>query len=467
MKKKFLFLASLAILALGACNNETDVPQPGDEGAKAKGYLSIGLSAPPSASPRTTGGTTENGSIAENTINNVTIVLTDAAGNVAHVKTPTITNGVTDPFDIILGTYKVYALVNSPIQAADITVGQPIQRVVTVAAEAEAANGFGTGGFFMVNAKHDKDTDAGVAVTITADNTPTSPAKAKVFVDRVSVKIEDNTADKTKTSVPGLPAGATSVELEGFVLLNMNKKFNLIQSWNNNNVLETPLPSYADLNNLPKDQYFYHYDQYVTLTKDANGKITEIEDLTKGDLYTFSTVYTTENRPTILTYDTNKLTAGRGETTGVIYKAVTDNATTFYVYDGTTYPNFALLNAAHPEDLTSLENDPAQLRGKGVKVYEDGVMYYTYYIKDNNPNYQYNNQDYYGVFRNSIYRLNVNKISKIGDDVPGGSTVDPNPGPGTTDPTGPTNPPIDADEAYIEVTVDVNPWVLNLIDIEF
>lgn len=88
-------------------------------------------------------------------------------------------------------------------------------------------------------------------------------------------------------------------------------------------------------------------------------------------------------------------------------------------------------------------------------------MYYSYFIKDPNTLHTYGGDDYYGVFRNSVYKLNVNSIKDLGDDVPGGGTVDPN------EPGEPENPDIDTEEAYIQVTVTINPWVLNVIDIDF
>jgi hypothetical protein len=79
---------------------------------------------------------------------------------------------------------------------------------------------------------------------------------------------------------------------------------------------------------------------------------------------------------------------------------------------------------------------------------------------DPNTAHQYNGYNYYGVFRNSVYKLNINSFSGLGDDVPGGGTVDP------SEPGDPGNPSINTDEAYIQVSVTVNPWVLNTIHID-
>ena len=80
-------------------------------------------------------------------------------------------------------------------------------------------------------------------------------------------------------------------------------------------------------------------------------------------------------------------------------------------------------------------------------------MYYRWAISDNvykafNPNEETNT---YSVLRNSIYRLSVTKVNEIGKDVPNGPEPD--------DPN--KNP-----NFYMNVSVSINPWVLNAQPIE-
>ena len=253
----------------------------------------------------------------------------------------------------------------------------------------------------------------------------------------------------------------------------------MVQAWGTTNTngttlgteaLQTPLYP-GGTSDLVKDQYFHNISEYTEITKDINGDIAEIKDLTLTGL-TFKAidvpVYTTENRPTILTYDTNKPTAGSGETTGIIYKMEAQSATgpvgTFYSYSGKIYSGTTALTdleTAYGSTISTLTIP--QLRAKGVKVYENGIMYYTYFIKGNNDNtnHLYGTKNYYGVFRNSVYNLKIDNITALGDDVPGGGRVDPE------EPEEPGNPPIDTDESYIKMTVTVNDWVLNTIGIDF
>ena len=92
-------------------------------------------------------------------------------------------------------------------------------------------------------------------------------------------------------------------------------------------------------------------------------------------------------------------------------------------------------------------------------------MYYTHYIKDTNYSQllkgqtKNNNGDnlgkVYSVFRNSIYNLKINSLKQIGTDIPGGWS-----------PYLDANTPIENDNLYMKVTVEVNPWVLSDQDID-
>lgn len=466
MKIKSLLISGLAILALSACSDDNmDLGNPND---KVQGYLTLNISSPET---RTSVGSegTDNGTTQENQIDDVTVVLTDGSGVIQYVETPNITSGVTDKFKVDLGTYSVYALVNNPLT---ITPGENIQRVISGWNVNEAETGYSSGKFFMVNENNSSSTNGGYSITISSSNTENTPAVAHIKVDRVSVKITDETSYSafSTASITGVPSIVSTFNVEGYVLLNMNKEFNLIQKWGTSNnggatlasdVLVTPFYSTT----LVADQFYKNISEYTNLEKDGSGNITGITDLTKDDTYTLGTKYTTENRPEITFYNTNVPTAGRGETSGVIYKVIakdaSDNANTFYMFNNTAYTTVAAIDAL-PEfadtDLSTLTI--AELRAKGIKVYENGVMYYTYYIMDPNTAHQYNGYNYYGVFRNSVYKLNINSFSGLGDDVPGGGTVDP------SEPGDPGNPSINTDEAYIQVSVTVNPWVLNTIHID-
>lgn len=468
--KKILF-AGLIALSLSACSDEENSPIDSNPGG-IKGYLSLKVITPQT---KASGDNTTQGTPEESQIHDITVALTDESGLILHVITPDLSGANTAMFQVELGSYKVYTLINNPVTG--LTINQNIERVIGVAQAADAETGFNGGKFFMVNERKSSSEGAGVHVTVSAFNTESNPAIAMVNVDRVAVKIQDNTAYTEIIAPNGFPGTITSLRIDGFALLNMNKKFNMIQTWGDENlngdplsagseVLQTPL--YTAGSGLIKDQYYKNISEYILIEKDGTtGEAIRITDLTKSnpEAYKLGSTYTTENRPTIMFFGDNKLTAGRGETTGVIYKvqAMTGGnaANTFYMYNNKFYLSLSELQALNDfKGITLAENAP-ELRAKGIKVFENGVIYYTYFIVNTNSSHQYGGQNYYGVFRNSIYNMSVISINKIGDDIPGGSGIDP-------DSEGETaNPPISAEEAYISVNVTVNPWVINDIGIDF
>jgi hypothetical protein len=476
MKIKSIFLTFLAVLVFSACNNEALSPVPDAEG-KVEGYLILNLVNPVNTRTSGSGNTsTDQGTTQENTINNLTVVFANSSGNILSVANPGITNKVSEIFRVEVGTYDVYALINNAI---DIKVGQNIEQVITVAAAAEATSGYKSGSFFMVNKRNSSSEKAGIETTIGLEHTINSPAVVEIYVDRVACKISDETASPDISALVVAAGGLVDdVDVVGFAILNVNKKFNLIQTWNEDNgsgmllseeILSTPLYTGA----LVADNYFLNIGEYTTLTKD-NGEITGITDNTvgKSDIFVKSPVYTTENRPTVINAGASGITSGRGETTGVIYKVQAKkggvNAETFYSYNNELYSNIAEIQALPDFESQVLSTlNSSQLRALGINVYEDGVMYYSYFIRDPNLAHQYESENYYGVFRNSSYKLSINKISSLGDDVPGGAKVDPTEPGEPGEPGGPDNPPIDTLEAYIKVTIEVNPWIVNVIGIDF
>ena len=464
MKIKSILLTILTVIALSACESESLT----DPVSQEEGYLILTLANP---ATKTSGGDTDEGTQEESAITSLKVIFTNEAGIIAYVASPSFNNGVTERFKIALGDYYVYALVNSDI---DVEANQNINRVIEVAAATDATKGFKDGKFMMVNEHNSSSENAGVEAKITTENSITNPAKIIIYVDRVACKIVDET---TSLNVSALAAATndliTDVVIEGYVILNVNKEFNLIQQWNKDNtggitldeeVLSTPLYPGTGL---IADQYFLNIGEYTTLNKDGDGNITGITDetLDAAELFVKTPIYTTENRPTIINVGTTGITAGRGETTGVIYKVKAQQGgsdlETFYKYKNDIYTNIEGIQALPEFDETLSSLSYPELRARGIQVYENGIMYYTYFIYDPNVAHQHNNEDYYGVFRNSTYQLKINSISSLGDDVPGGAVVDP-------EKQGePGNPPISTEDNYIEVSLKVNKWILNTIEIEF
>ena len=155
---------------------------------------------------------------------------------------------------------------------------------------------------------------------------------------------------------------------------------------------------------------------------------------------------------------------------------------TFYRYDGRLYTSiqaiyddaatgaisnpFTETNSITPAEvvnkikdattnkLTTNEDKLAEFRETyKIEVYREGVMYYRWAISDNayKPFEASDPTHTYSVLRNSIYRLTVTKVSEIGKDVPNGPEPDD---------------PVKNPNFYMNVTVSINPWVLNAQPIE-
>lgn len=311
-----------------------------------------------------------------------------------------------------------------------------------------------------------------------------------------------------------------SVDLKGFKLLNGATKANLQQKWTATlsgqgsyqwtNTLITPaMNAGSSAETSSADEFYNHLSDFRTISKSTSSTnnvdvytYTEVEDL-YGEIPYYNTasgqekaaIYCMENNPT---YRSPAITdALNGNTTGLVYQwQVTLKADAggdgkagtncFYAYDGNYYASLKALVTAYPvvlnkvtmgttteEKIAALENEMnaaythttdkqgkiSKFRAKyNIKVYTDGIMYYTYYIKDQNyKQVEETGQqpvNYYSVMRNTVYKLTVTKLQRIGTDIPGGWNPDKDP----EDPVDPTN-------VYMVVEAQANPWVVSSKDI--
>lgn len=462
MTIKKMLLAGLVLFGLSACSNDNLPNSVDNSGTEYDTYLSINLESA-SLQTRTTGPAAEDTDGSD--ITNVTVYLT-VDGKVKHSATSNVTGLKSDKIGVPAGSYKLYVVANPNANTPTLGTDADINSLISGVTKDNAAAGFMSGKFLMATASNTPNmvANAGSSVTITSANHIGNPVQASVKVDRVAVKIADKTAEnvpvegeiKNIKDDAGNAFFESPVAFKGYVLVNGNKQFNQVQQWENGggNIAGV----YADT---PSAEYYSPFTDYATVSKDENsGEVTEITDLTAtgNNVFITGNIFTIENCPPFVEND--KLTAGMAQTTGVIYKAIANEGKTFYYVGGVVYTDLAkiaALNEFKGVELSKLTIP--QLRAKGIKVYQDGVMYYTYFIKDENHklNYKGTETKYYNVLRNSVYNLTVNKVTAIGDDVPGGGKVTPdNP-----------NPPIDPDQMFLDVTVTINPWVLNNIGIEF
>lgn len=306
-----------------------------------------------------------------------------------------------------------------------------------------------------------------------------------------------------------------NVDLKGFKLLNGATKANLQQEWTATlsgqgsypwtNTLITPvMKAGSSTETSSADEFYNHLSDFRTISKSTSSTnnvdvytYTEVKDL-YGEIPYYNTasgqekaaIYCMENNPTYRNSVTTD--ALNGNTTGLVYQwQVTLKADAggdgkagtncFYAYDGNYYASLKALATAYPvvlnkvtgttteEKIAALEKEMnaaythttdkqgeiSKFRVKyNIKVYTDGIMYYTYYIKDQNyKQVEETGQqpvNYYSVMRNTVYKLTVTKLQRIGTDIPGGWNPDKDP----EDPVDPTN-------VYMVVEAQANPWVVS------
>lgn len=490
MKKMNLLVMSLvsaAALSFSSCSSNDDLAGGGTQSQADGVYMTLKISGATSHGTRTSvtadKTTTENGNTDESTITKGMMYIYD--GNTCVFRkvitedmfqtapTPT-TAGVTKPIKVaVTGAittnkpYNVYFLANNT------SINDPLAAETSFTASTTGGADYATAeNFVMFNQNDEKKQAAHSTVTFTdAAKSDKSPAEAgEIKLDRVVARIDNPSFAETVTTVTPATDTKTSINVadvvasisyEGYAVSNLNNNSYVKQNWDNN--FETLTVKWGE----PK--YYLPKSDYGTLYK-ADGL---------NNFGTDSWKYAFENTTT----DVNDATA-------VYFKvkvALTEPANqasdfrdgTFYRYDGRLYTSIQAIfdDAAtgaivNPFNLLTVDQVLAKIKdattGKlitdeeklaefretyKIEVYREGVMYYRWAISDNayKPFVADETDHTYSVLRNSIYRLTVTKVSEIGKDVPNGPEPDD---------------PVKNPNFYMNVTVSINPWVLNAQPIE-
>lgn len=500
---KSLFLA-FAGLGLFACSNEDNVPT--GENNHSGTFLTLNLVGTENGTSRTTPGNgspnTQNGTEAESTITSAMVIFANSSGVVQSTATVSnftkTANGMeTYPIEAGVGTYYVYVIAN-PGSLSVSTDDNITTLVKTISSSADFAT---DGKFLMFSECNGTDKTVGEVINVQAHNDYDNPAKtaSPIKLDRLAAKITYTAASVNITAAQAQLTGLTAITFNGFNLVNGIKDFYLQQHWSAAALTTTGAPHINTLltpavTNNASDNFYNRWDDFRTINKDENDSYTGAIDL-KGT-YGAGPLYCMENNSGSIAGDCFATGSDlNGNTTGVIFKAtaaVTGSdgiagTNCFYAYNGEYFATLAAvqgkfpgafddknggtnaeaeLKAAQDEltaaygktDATAKEQAISDFRVKyNIHVYEDGVMYYTHYIED--QNYTAANADgqqvkYQSVMRNTIYGLTVNSVKNIGDDIPGGWNPD-------TDPEDPTTP-----KTYLVVECQVNPWVLSNYDVD-
>lgn len=491
MKKMNLLVMSLvsaAALSFTSCSSNDDLAGDNAGQAKVDGfYMTLTVQSPNASGTRTSVlDPTENATTEEAAIKNGTLYLVDANGEIAfhedlsgldwsgdvkddaskkkdgsktfEIKVPAVEAGQ---------TYHVYFLAGSNKPTGDMNFAATNKNVFT--ATSKFADPFANDDNFAMFNQNDAQVNGnGYSVKfIKANNNKQNPAKvnyttkdgkstttnAPIKVERVVARIDAPTSNsKVLAEAPANASAALKVAMKdakekvaeikllNYAVSNLANKSYVMQTWSADNKLLIPEGfSYYQ----PTADFGGNYNY-------KNGGFTTTE-ATKVN-YVFENNSTTAPTTMYFEYqiklDDSKFTGPADFTDG-----------TFYRYNNVIYTSFAQIiedykdvtnlfgegkdAATMKTELSNAINDETKLakfrEDYKIEVFKGGKTYYKQVIKDNHI------ADI--IQRNSIYRLTVNNIFNVGAQVPNGE-------------------PTENDFYYLNVTVTVNPWVLNNQDVD-
>ena len=475
-------LVSAAALSFTSCSSNDDLAGDNAGQAKVDGfYMTLNVQTPKSDGTRTVvNKPTVDATAAESDVTSGTIYLVDAAGKVVFTKEITETEwkagkptqgkeGSTqikiEVEKVVAGaTYKVYFLANA-------TDEKPWENVFT--ATDKFAQPYDKNNNFAMFNQNDGDVNGnGYTVEFTDDNKKeTNAAQIKykntvspIKIERLTARIDEPTSNAVKiaayTKEDVTPAEkkamedavekVESIKMTGYAISNLSNKSYIMQNWTGTTL------------NIPSDiTYYQPTKEFGTATLLENGN--------------YFNAATAPNTHKDYVFENNSSTAATSmyfEYT-VKLKDMADadfpEDGTFYRYNNVIYKSFTDIYKAYNDvkglfggktaeemkaEVTAAKAAPTAegeptVESKldnfrqtyKIEVFNCGKTYYKKAIRDQYLTYEN------AIQRNSIYRLTVNNIFNVGAQVPNG----------TPDKEG---------LFYLDVTVSVNPWVLNTQNVE-
>lgn len=483
-------LVSAAALSFSSCSSNDDLTGGGSGNqSQVKGfYMTLAVQTPTSNGTRTSIENpipTEDATAVEAAVKTGTFYLVDSKGTVVFSKTLTAqdwSGAVKDQADskkdgkttlqiqvenVAAGaTYKVYFKAGStamdgvtePVAAGTTGIFTATGIEKTFTSTAAFAKPCDTDNNFSMFNQNDATTNGnGYTVTFTdANKVETTPAKVKynevespIKIERVTARVDVPTS-ATKLITEELPSTASqalknavadakkkvdNIELVSYALSNVTNKTYVMQTWIDKNLT---IPEGVTLSQ-PKTAFGTKYLLDATCFKPL---------ATATNDYIFENNKAGEEATAM--YFQYQVTLKTSEFEG---KADFDDGT-FYRYNNVIYTSFAQIYKAYADvaglfggktademktaakTASATEADLAAFREQyQIEVFKGGMTYYKQVITDNQLSKNV-------IQRNTIYRLNVNKIFNVGAQVPNGE-IDKN------------------GLFYLDVTVTVNPWVLN------
>lgn len=485
MKKMNLLVMSLvsaAALSFSSCSNNDDLTGGSGSQSQVKGfYMTLAVQTPTSNGTRTAQSNETAATAAESDVTSGTLYLVDASGEVAFKKNITAaeweaskipTQGQTGKTQIQIqveqvaagAKYKVYFLANT-------TDAKPWENIIT--ASSKFANPFVTDKAFAMFNQNDATVDGnGYTVVFKDENkeqaTPASVkynnAVSPIKIERIAARIDEpnsignkivgyvgtNATDAEKRAMADALAKVEGLQLTRYAISNLANKSYIMQKWADETTLLIP----------SEITYYHPAAEFGSKTKFENAKLfnTATAAFAHKD-YVFENNSATSPSTMYFEYKvTLKDMANADFSDGtfyrynnVIYKSFADILKAYKdvagLFQGKTAEQLkAELQLAKTEETgegaKDVETKLADFRTKyGIEVFNEGKTYYKQVIQDQ---YLKKGENLISnvIQRNSIYQLTVNNIFNIGAQVPNGE--------------------LDKTALfYLDVSVSVNPWVLN------
>ena len=497
-------LVSAAALSFSSCSNNDDLGGGAGTQSQVDGfYMTLAIQTPTSNGTRTVPGAdkTTSASPEEQTVTKGTFFLVDQNGSVAFSRyvdsssknedtkwnganeSQTGTKLINIKVDKVAAgtTYKVYFLAGDNKVPDKIN---PTKHVFT--ATSQFANPFAKANNFAMFNQNDANVDGnGYTVVFTKDNKDkANPAtvkytkgsvvkeKAPIAIERITARIDAPTSGVTnitatysgdkelteavKEAMKDARDKVKEITLSRYAIVNLTNKANVMQTWSNS-ALSIPagITMWQPTTSFGGEKLFAD-GGFTTVAATAHNYVFENTSTDPTKMYFEYKV----------TLDETKFKNKAGE---VMPADFTDG--TFYRYNNIIFTSFAQIFNQYADvtdifgtgktadvmkdDLKAILNMPAGTdREKALKnfretydieVFDKGLTYYRQNIVDKNllttglPLIQ----------RNTIYKLTVNNVFNIGAQVPNGEDE------------------IDKKSLfYLNVTVSVNPWVLNTQGVE-
>ena len=516
MKKMNLLamsLVSAAALSFSSCSSNDDLGGGAGTQSQVDGfYMTLAIQTPTSNGTRTVGNKTESAKDVEQAVTKGTFFLVDQNGKVAFRRfvdksatdedtkwdganeSKTGTKLINIKVDKVVAgtTYKVYFLagdhtipkgVNPAAHTFTATgkFAEPFAKANNFAMFNQNDKNVNGNGYTVVFTKDNKDKENPAQVTYKKDNDTEAEPNATIKIERITARIDAPTSetattivayDGTKTltqavqdAMADAKAKVKSITLNKYAIANLTKKTNVMQQWNATSwdliIPKDATPVWQITNDFGKDK-LYADGGFKTVTEAPNNYVLENISTTAPTKMYFEYK---------VTLDDTKFKNKAGEVMPADYTGTDPYAGTFYRYNNIIFTSFAQI-FNHYADVTDIfgkgvdatamkanldkifDMEEGEAKEKAlesfrnnydIEVFVKGMTYYQKEIVDKNILAAGKSL----IQRNTIYKVNVDKIFNIGVQVPN-----------------------DEDEIekkslfYLDVTVTVNPWVLNTQNVE-